>query len=76
VRDNLVTLYSAIDEGAVAVRIPKHARRELEAYLDCGLLCPARGRWTVRVISHSGSRVPSTSATLSDPRRRWHQRLA
>jgi hypothetical protein len=21
------------------VRIPKHARKELEAYLDCGLLC-------------------------------------
>ena len=33
VRDNLETLHGAIDEGAVAVRIPKHARRELEAFL-------------------------------------------
>jgi hypothetical protein len=39
VRDNLETLYGAIDEGAIAVRLPKHARKELEAYLDCGLLC-------------------------------------
>jgi hypothetical protein len=39
VRDNLQTLYGAIEDGAIAVRIPKHARKELEAYLDCGLLC-------------------------------------
>ena len=42
VRDNLETLYGAIDDGAIAVRIPKHARKELEAYLDCGLLCRVR----------------------------------
>jgi hypothetical protein len=46
VRDNLETLYGAIAEGALAVRIPKHARRELEAYLECGLLC--RGFATLR----------------------------
>ena len=39
VRDNLETLFGAIDDGALAVRIPKHARKELLAYLDCGLLC-------------------------------------
>ena len=39
VRDNLETLYGAIDDGAIAVRIPKQARKELEAYLGCGLLC-------------------------------------
>ncbi|WP_437328274.1 transposase zinc-binding domain-containing protein [Sorangium sp. So ce381] len=33
------TLYGAIDDGAIAVRTPKHAKKELEAYLDCGLLC-------------------------------------
>jgi hypothetical protein len=33
VRDNLETLYGAIDDGAIAARIPKHARKELEAYL-------------------------------------------
>jgi len=39
VRDNLETLYGAIGDGAIAVRIPKHARKELLAYLDCRLLC-------------------------------------
>jgi len=39
VRDNVETLYGAIDDGAIAIRIPQHAKKELEAYLDCGLLC-------------------------------------
>jgi hypothetical protein len=39
VRDNLETLYGAIDDEALPVRIPKHARKELAAYLSCGLLC-------------------------------------
>ena len=53
VRDNLETLYGAIADGALDVKVPKHAKKELEAYLDCGLLCrgfarlrrelPARG---------------------------------
>jgi len=50
-RDNLETLYGAIGDGALAVRIPKHARKELEAYLDCeharpGLCAPfVPGLW-------------------------------
>ena len=40
VRDNLETLYGAIDDGALAVRVPKHAKKELDAYLSCGVLCP------------------------------------
>jgi hypothetical protein len=39
VRDNVETLHGAIDDGAIAIRLPQHAKRELEAYLDCGLLC-------------------------------------
>ncbi|HMI83253.1 MAG TPA: transposase [Polyangiaceae bacterium] len=39
VRDNLETLYGAIDDGALDVKLPKHAKKELEAYLDCGLIC-------------------------------------
>ena len=39
VRDNLDTLYGAIDDGALDIKIPAHARKELDAYLDCGLLC-------------------------------------
>ncbi|WP_438000647.1 transposase zinc-binding domain-containing protein [Sorangium sp. So ce185] len=44
-RDNVETLYGAIDDGAIAVRIPKHAKKELEAYLDCGLLCRGFARF-------------------------------
>ena len=39
VADNVETLYGAIDDGALAIKLSKHARKELEAYLDCGLLC-------------------------------------
>ena len=39
VRDNIETLFGAINDGALPVRIPRHARNELLAYLDCGLLC-------------------------------------
>ena len=39
VRENLDTLYDAVDEGAIAVALPKFVRKELEGYLDCGLLC-------------------------------------
>jgi len=53
VRDNLETLYGAIDDGAIAVRIPKHARKELEAYLSCGLLCRGFARLKCRECSES-----------------------
>jgi hypothetical protein len=39
VRDNLETLYGAVDEGAIPVTLPAFVRKELEGYLDCGLLC-------------------------------------
>ena len=39
VRDNLETLYGAIDEGAIPITLPGFVRKELEGYLDCGLLC-------------------------------------
>jgi hypothetical protein len=39
VRDNIETLYGSIDDGALDIKLGKHARREFEAYLDCGLLC-------------------------------------
>jgi hypothetical protein len=45
VRDNIETLYGAVSDGALAVRIPKHARKELEAYLACGLLCHGFARF-------------------------------
>jgi hypothetical protein len=53
VRDNLETLYGAIDDGALDVRLPKHARKELEAYLDCGLLCRGFARLYCASCEHS-----------------------
>jgi hypothetical protein len=54
VRDNVETLYGAIDDGAIAIRIPQHAKKELDAYLDCGLLC--RGFARLRCESCNESR--------------------
>ncbi len=34
----LETLYGAIADGALEARVGKQARKELEAYLDCGVL--------------------------------------
>jgi hypothetical protein len=59
VRDNVETLYGAIDDGAMAIRIPNHAKKELEAYLDCGLLC--RGFARLRCESCDESRLVAWS---------------
>jgi hypothetical protein len=53
VRDNIETLHGAIDDGTLAVRIPKHARKELEAYLECGLLCCGFSRLRCSVCGES-----------------------
>ncbi len=53
VRDNLETLFGAIDDGALAFRIPRHAREELLAYLDCGLLCRGFARLKCRGCSET-----------------------
>ena len=39
VQENLETLYGAVDDGAVRVALPRFVRKELEGYLECGLLC-------------------------------------
>ena len=39
VRDNLETLYGAVDEGALPIGLPAFVRREFDGYLGCGLLC-------------------------------------
>ena len=38
VRDNLETLYGAVDDGALPIAPPAFVRKELDGYLDCGLL--------------------------------------
>lgn len=62
VRDNIETLLAAIDDGALAFRIPRHAREELLAYLDCGLpasirIC-TRSHWTEHGTSKGTSLWP------------------
>ena len=39
VRDNLDSLLGAITDGALDVKLGVHELAELEAFLDCGLLC-------------------------------------
>jgi hypothetical protein len=39
VRDNIETLYAAVEQGEPGVALPDFVRAELEAYLDCGLAC-------------------------------------
>jgi hypothetical protein len=39
VRDNLETLYGAVDDGDLPIALPPFVRKELDGYLDCGLLC-------------------------------------
>ena len=39
VQENLDTLYGAVEDGALAIALPKFVKKELEGYLECGLLC-------------------------------------
>ena len=39
VRENLQTLYAAVEAGFDGAALPSFVRKELEGYLDCGLLC-------------------------------------
>ena len=38
VRENLNTLYAAVEDGCASTPLPEFVRREFEQYLDCGLL--------------------------------------
>jgi hypothetical protein len=55
VRDNLETLYGAIEDGALDLRVPAHAKKELEGYLDCGIMC--RGFARLRCVDCDESRL-------------------
>jgi len=39
VKENLETLYGAVDDAAVPIALPAFVRKELDGYLSCGLLC-------------------------------------
>jgi len=55
VQDNLATLYGAVEDNALAIRLPGFVRKELEAYLDCGLLC--RGFARVKCVDCTERRL-------------------
>ena len=59
VRDNLETLYAAVDDGALPFALPAFVRKELDGYLDCGLLC--RGFARLRCPACNESRLVSFS---------------
>ena len=39
IRENLKTLYAVVEDGFAGAALPSFVRKELEGYLDCGLLC-------------------------------------
>ena len=55
VQDNLATLYGAVDDGALAIALPRFVKKELEGYLDCGLLCRASRGFAVMDVRRRGS---------------------
>jgi hypothetical protein len=59
VRENLKTLYAATEDGDPGAALPAFARKELEGYLDCGLLC--RGFAVLACTACSGRRLVAFS---------------
>ena len=59
VRDNLATLYGAVDDGAVSIALPAFVKKELEGFLECGLAC--RGLARLRCEACGESRLVSFS---------------
>jgi hypothetical protein len=54
VRDNLETLYAAVASGFDGAALPPFVRRELEGYLDCGLLCRGFARLKCQSCARPG----------------------
>ena len=76
VRDSLETLYGAIGDGAIAVRIAKHARKELEAYLDCGQREHVFAKMVAASAAKAGvAEAATTAAVAARARRRANMRL-
>jgi len=55
VRENIESFYAAVEQGFATASLPEFVRRELEAYLDCGLLC--RGFAMLACEACSGRRL-------------------
>jgi Transposase zinc-binding domain/Putative transposase len=59
VRDNLATLYGAVEDGALSLALPQFVRKELDGYLECGMLC--RGFARLRCHDCRESRIVAFS---------------
>jgi hypothetical protein len=59
VRENLATLYGAVDDGALRIALPDFVRGEFDGYLDCGVLC--RGFARLRCETCDESRLVAFS---------------
>ena len=70
VQDNLETLYGAVDDGAVKLALPRFVRKELEGYIDCGLLCRGFARGDVTRARRRGS-WRSRARAAAFARRAW-----
>jgi hypothetical protein len=59
--ENLVTLYAAAEQG-FASPLPEFVKRELEGYVDCGLLCRALPCFSAKIptaATSGSSRSPA-----------------
>jgi hypothetical protein len=61
VRDDVETLYAAVAAGFEGAALPPIVRRELEGYLDCGLI--------TRTLAHKSGRTRAKAGRA--PARRW-----
>jgi hypothetical protein len=59
VRDNLETLYAAVEDGFAPTALPTFVRDEFENYLACGILC--RGAGLLVCDNCPGTRVVALS---------------
>jgi hypothetical protein len=50
VRDNLETLYGAIDDGALDIKLAKHAKKELEGVPGLRVALPRLCAATLRIV--------------------------
>ena len=70
VRDNPETLYGAMDDGALEVRLPKHQRKELEATSIAVFSAEASHAFDVERAMRAGS-LRSRVKVAASARRAW-----
>jgi hypothetical protein len=61
VRENLLTLYEAVEEGFAGASLPAFVRKELDGFVGCGLLCRGFARVLCGTPGCGGSRLVAFS---------------